>query len=515
MSGIATTCHLVNVQSKKKIELPHEKTKVIGRTPETEVQDLFVSKRQIECTADTKNYSVKLKPVGTAISGIDGYAMTKGKIYTVGHGHRLELRLGHHEYDIVFEPPPEVAEESAHVAKKHKPNFPLFGTKPQGDEAKVSVPDGGSWSNVDSKELLVYTSEKCKASSKVAAFDIDGTIIKTKSGARFPKNGGDWELNFHDIPRQLARLTEDGFRIVFFTNQSGVGKDPHKIKDFKRKIVNVIEKLGVPVTALVALGKTIYRKPALGMWNVLLESNEGVQVDLTESFYVGDAAGREKNWAPKKNKDHSSADRLFALNVGVKFYTPEEYFLKAKRVPFSMPEFDPRHLPDSQYPDVKYSRPNVILMVGGPGSGKSHFCKEALLPLGYVHVNRDKLGSWQKCVKLLRDSLERRESCVVDNTNPDKESRARFVSVAKEMNVSCYCFVMATTVQHMKHNNRFRELTDPSHVPVSEIIINSYKKNFQEPEMSEGYADIVKVPFAAQFDDAENEKLYRMFLLEK
>lgn len=55
----------------------------------------------------------------------------------------------------------------------------------------------------------------------------------------------------------------------------------------------------------------------MGMWDMLVkEKNDGVEIDVDKSFYVGDAAGREKNWAPKKNKDHSAADRLFAMNIG-------------------------------------------------------------------------------------------------------------------------------------------------------------------------------------------------------
>lgn len=57
----------------------------------------------------------------------------------------------------------------------------------------------------------------------------------------------------------------------------------------------------------------------------MLQANGGVKIDLGESMYIGDAAGRPAEG--KKKKDFSFSDRLFALNVGLKFYTPEEHFL--------------------------------------------------------------------------------------------------------------------------------------------------------------------------------------------
>ena len=36
----------------------------------------------------------------------------------------------------------------------------------------------------------------------------------------------------------------------------------------------------------------------------------------------------------------------FALNVGLKFYTPEEFFLGDKPLPFNMPDFDPKKICD-------------------------------------------------------------------------------------------------------------------------------------------------------------------------
>ncbi|KAG5890639.1 hypothetical protein JTB14_034929 [Gonioctena quinquepunctata] len=507
-------CYLRNITNNKVIDLHHEQMKILGRNPETHVEDPFVSREQLKCMANLETGELSIKPIGSAISGIDGYAVRKDRTYTIGHGHRIELRFGFHVFEVVFEPPLETHEDEV-PTKKQKMDYHLFSnTKNQQENPPFS--EGGKWEDIDNRELLIYTSENTQGRSKIAAFDIDGTIIKTKSGARFPKDGDDWVLNLDNIPQKLRNLNKEGHKIVFCTNQSGVGRDSFKIKDFKRKIENVIKKIAVPIQVFVALGKTIYRKPVTGMWNVLKDrKNDDVDINIGESFYVGDAAGREKNWAPKRNKDHSLADRLFALNVGLTFYTPEEYFLKAKAAPYIMPEFDPRDVSAEKYPGIDFEKPNVIVMVGGPGSGKSHFAKSVLVPKGFVHINRDKLGSWQKCVKVLEDSLDQKKSCVIDNTNPDIDSRARFVEVAKKSKVPCRCFVMLTGFQQTKHNNKFRELTDKSHVPVSDIIINSHRKKYQEPDVSEGFEEVVKIPFVLKFENREHEELYRMFLLEK
>ena len=53
-----------------------------------------------------------------------------------------------------------------------------------------------------------------------------------------------------------------------------------------------------------------------------------MQVNKSESFYVGDAAGRAKGWAKDKPKDFSCSDRMFAANIGIgKFRLPLKNFL--------------------------------------------------------------------------------------------------------------------------------------------------------------------------------------------
>jgi len=48
------------------------------------------------------------------------------------------------------------------------------------------------------------------------------------------------------------------------------------------------------------------------------------EINWTDSFYCGDAAGRKE-----PTKDFSADDMLFSVNMGLKFYTPEMLFLES------------------------------------------------------------------------------------------------------------------------------------------------------------------------------------------
>ncbi len=81
---------------------------------------------------------------------------------------------------------------------------------------------------------------------------------------------------------------------------------------------------GVPIRILAGLSKVdIYRKPNIGMFQVVMElyRSKGLEIDLDNSVFVGDAAGRLARGA--RRKDHADTDHKFALNVGLRFLTPE------------------------------------------------------------------------------------------------------------------------------------------------------------------------------------------------
>ena len=72
----------------------------------------------------------------------------------------------------------------------------------------------------------------------------------------------------------------------------------------------------------------------------------------------------------------------------------------------------------------------MIIMVGFPGSGKSTICKRHLIPNKYAHINRDTLKT--RCLKVCEEELKAGKSVVIDNTNPSKKDRAKYIDLAKK-----------------------------------------------------------------------------------
>lgn len=57
---------------------------------------------------------------------------------------------------------------------------------------------------------------------------------------------------------------------MIFTNQGGITRGKTTVSEIQQKIEKIIANLGVPAQAFVATGETIFRKPAPGMWDLLV-----------------------------------------------------------------------------------------------------------------------------------------------------------------------------------------------------------------------------------------------------
>ena len=96
----------------------------------------------------------------------------------------------------------------------------------------------------------------------------------------------------------------------------------------------------------------------------------------------------------------------------------------------------------------------------------------------------------------------------------DKDSRLWYTEVAYKHKIPVRCFQFMTSISHTKHNNRFRELTMNSsrYVKVNDLMFNTYKSKFCEPELGEGFSEIVNIHFTPCFENDYHAQMYKSFL---
>jgi DNA 3'-phosphatase len=73
-------------------------------------------------------------------------------------------------------------------------------------------------------------------STKIAAFDMDHTLVYPKSGAKFAKNRNDWAWWHPSVVPKLQALHKDNYKVVIFTNQAGIEKKNTKAGDITGKV---------------------------------------------------------------------------------------------------------------------------------------------------------------------------------------------------------------------------------------------------------------------------------------
>lgn len=251
------------------------------------------------------------------------------------------------------------------------------------------------------------------------------------------------------------------------------------------------------------------------MWDQMCRDYKLDNKSITkeESFFIGDAGGRvarpSSGSAKAIAKDFSCSDRNFAHNVGLRFETPEEFFLDQPPRDFQR-DFDLSSYPHEDQPsDIVFEKKfdtELVVFSGPPGAGKSTFFWRYLQPLGYVRVNQDELKTRDKCVKAAKALLEQGKSVAVDNTNSDPDTRKIWVELAKHLrdsgasNVTPRCLWFRTPIPVAEHNNAARS-RNPSINPeardlVPKLAFNTFSSRFKEPNaVKESFADVIPVDF--------------------
>ncbi|XP_060859894.1 uncharacterized protein F21D5.5-like [Metopolophium dirhodum] len=501
----------------QKFILQDDEPLILGKKQLTGIVNHRMSKNQMKIIADYSTSRVWVQQLGNSRSAVNNETMTKGEKRLLSYGDKITLLYKtNHTYHLDF------------LTPTYGIDYDKNNTLSLNEEIIPKIPLSNStllWDDRDDT-LLVFNSSNIVHKDKIAVFDMVGMMIVALSGEAFPDDEDNWPTCNAEVIRSIKKLSDNDYKIVLFTYQGDIVGNIKKKNTFQKKIENIPKLIKTPVQVFIATRKDIYKKPAPGMWNILVSDfNGGISVDMENSFFCGGEAGRpagfDSDGKPIK-KDHSCSDRLFAINIGLKFYTPEEYFWKESTAEvFALPAFNSNDISSNiRYTDLSStvlfsSKKEMIIMVGCPGSGKSYFAANKLICHDRMKIiNRDILGSWQKCIaKTIKYLSSGSLSVVIDNRHPDVASRKQFIEIAKNLKVPCRVFLMKVSKEHAKHNSKFRELTDKLHTSVSEGAIDLYFSKFQKPTKKEGIKEIVPINFVPHFKDHNHEKLYKMFLL--
>jgi bifunctional polynucleotide phosphatase/kinase len=297
---------------------------------------------------------------------------------------------------------------------------------------------------------MIDTVNNPQLRNKMASFDYDWTLVNPKNGGTFPKSIKDWVWLYPEIPKKLKELYEDDYMIVIFTNQS---------KEWKCQQISLVMKtLEIPVFIVIATEKETYKPNPVLLKNLLGENN----IDKDKSFFVGDALGRPT--------DFSDSDKMFALNIGIKCYSPEDIFVDRNR-PFDIPI-----IPLSDTPEI-------IIMVGYPGSGKSTIANNICSNEKYIHISGDKLKTTSKMKKSALEHITQSKSIVFDATHSSIKKRKELIDFGYSYKYDIKCIHVTTSMDISFKRNRLRE--DKKQVP--KIAYSVFKKNYEEPSESEGF----------------------------
>lgn len=130
----------------------------------------------------------------------------------------------------------------------------------------------------------------------------------------------------------------------------------------------------------------------------------------------------------------------------------------------------------------------AVIFIGIQGSGKTYYYNWHFAGK-FKHINLDELHTRNKESLLLQSCIERGEDFVVDNTNPTKADRARYIDAAKAAGYRVIGYYFESKLQDCIQRNNLR--TDKEKIPAKAIAATSNK--LELPSKDEGFDELYYV----------------------
>jgi len=130
---------------------------------------------------------------------------------------------------------------------------------------------------------------------------------------------------------------------------------------------------------------------------------------------------------------------------------------------------------------------DMVIMMGLQGSGKSTFCA-AHYP-EYTRINLDTLRTRKKEHDALWQALNQKENIIIDNTNPTKADRNKYIQAGREQKYKIIGCFMQSRLQDCRERNNAR--TGKEKIP--EIAISCTANKLELPYYDEGFDELYYV----------------------
>jgi len=304
--------------------------------------------------------------------------------------------------------------------------------------------------------FAVYPSTQASATPKgIWLFDVDGTLIVSKSGRRFGNDNHDWVF-LGSVPQTLNELAADGWLIALVSNQSDWKRTPAaKLRLESVQAALMTANGWVPWLLVATAGRkerdTLYRKPGRGLFDVLMSeiTKSGGGPGGSELRMTGDAVGPDDAFPPYR---WASSDRDFATSIGAEFSRPCDVFPPCE-------------------PFVPSATQELVILMGNAGSGKTTTGRK-MAAASIVHIEQDNVGTHAAVRRAVLAGLNSGNSVVVDATHGSAKNREPWIALARDRGIPC------RILWHIRDGRSFNSLREKQ---VPEVAYAVYSKHFVEP----------------------------------
>lgn len=126
----------------------------------------------------------------------------------------------------------------------------------------------------------------------------------------------------------------------------------------------------------------------------------------------------------------------------------------------------------------------MVILMGLQGSGKSTFFAQEFADKGFELISLDLLKTRRKEAEVLQDCIDNNKDCVIDNTNPTKADRARYIVPAIHSDFRVVGYFLQSKLADCLERNEKRERQVPK-----KGILATFNK-IEMPSLDEGFDEL-------------------------